>query len=74
EVVPDAQLFERAMARAHQFAQRAPLAVREVKSLMARPRPATAEVDALERLFDSADATEGINAFIDKRGATFRGE
>ena len=73
EVTGDDDLLDRANALAAKLALRAPLAIRELKALM-RDGGLTREREALTRLFASADGSEGIAAFIEKRQAEFRGE
>jgi enoyl-CoA hydratase len=74
------RLLDEAMELARTIAGNAPLAVRAAKRLvddgvqMPLDVGLTVEQAALSRLFDSADAQEGITAFVDKRDPAFRGE
>lgn len=79
EVVPDAELAARAKTRAARLAANAPAALREIKRLVraATDTPLDAgltdEQDALDRVYATPDAAEGIRAFIDKRTPHFTG-
>jgi enoyl-CoA hydratase/carnithine racemase len=79
EVVPDAELMPRARALAAEIAANAPLAVQASKRMM---RMALSEGfnDHVQRvylqllpLFRTDDFREGINSFVEKRPAKFRG-
>ena len=73
------QALERAVELGQQIAQMPPLAVsaiREAIRLGADVPLETAlslERRLFERLFDSADQKEGMNAFLEKRTASYRG-
>lgn len=79
QVVSGAQLREAAIEKAGQIATIGPLAARAMKRLLREgldlPLDAalTIEQEALARLFDSADAGEGVRAFMEKRRPTFTG-
>jgi enoyl-CoA hydratase len=79
-VVPAGQAVQAATEIANEIAQRGPLAVREVKRLIDLAAETdldaglAAEIDASERVFNSADMLEGMNAFIEKRQPSYRGE
>lgn len=79
EVVPDAELMPRARALAAEIAANAPLAVQASKRMM---RMALSEGfnDHVQRvylqllpLFRTEDFREGINSFVEKRPANFKG-
>jgi enoyl-CoA hydratase/carnithine racemase len=79
-VVPAGQAVAAAIEIANEIAQRGPLAVREVKRLIDIATDndldtgLAAEIDASERVFNSADMLEGMNAFIEKRPPSYKGE
>jgi enoyl-CoA hydratase/carnithine racemase len=76
-VVPDHELFDTALAWARKFASKAPLALREIKTASGKAdldEGIAAEQDAFLRVFTSADAREGIAAFLEKRTPRFKGE
>ncbi|MEA2291759.1 MAG: hypothetical protein QOF17_779 [Solirubrobacteraceae bacterium] len=76
-VVPDHELFDTAMAWARTFASKAPLALQEIKTASHQgdlDDGIAAEKDAFLRVFGSADAREGISAFLEKRSPKFKGE
>jgi enoyl-CoA hydratase/carnithine racemase len=79
-VVPAGQAVAAATEIANEIAQRGPLAVREVKRLIDLAADTdldaglAAEIDASERVFSSADMLEGMNAFIEKRQPSYKGE
>jgi enoyl-CoA hydratase/carnithine racemase len=79
-VVPAGQALATADEIAAEICQRGPLAVREVKRLIDASAELdldaglAAEIDASERVFNSADMLEGARAFLDKRPPTYRGE
>ncbi|MHB8491991.1 MAG: 3-hydroxyacyl-CoA dehydrogenase/enoyl-CoA hydratase family protein [Solirubrobacteraceae bacterium] len=75
DVVEDHELFDAALAWARRLAACAPLALAEVKRLssLGVKDGLSAEQSAFARVFASADAAEGIAAFLDKRGADFKG-
>jgi enoyl-CoA hydratase/carnithine racemase len=79
EVVPDGELMTRARTRAARLAANAPHAMREIKRLVrgAADQPLSAglsaEQDALDVVFATEDAREGIAAFVEKREPEFAG-
>ncbi|GGO94433.1 enoyl-CoA hydratase-related protein [Wenjunlia tyrosinilytica] len=78
-VHPADELYERALDRALDLADQAPIALRAAKRLMddgiEMPLPValTAEQQVLSGLFATDDAKEGIAAFVDKRAPRFTG-
>ena len=79
EVLPADELMPRARALADALAAQAPLALAEGKRVvddgleMALPAGLTFEQRVLGALYASADAREGIEAFVAKRDAVFTG-
>jgi enoyl-CoA hydratase/3-hydroxyacyl-CoA dehydrogenase len=77
-VVPDHELHDVAMAWARKLAGQAPLAVRAIKRTTAGDADLDegieAEKAAFAEVFASADAREGIGAFLGKRKAAWKGE
>ena len=79
KVVEPEELMRQALELARTLAERAPLAVRAAKRLIddgaeaALPTAWTLEQQVLSGLYATADAREGIQAFIDKRDPTFTG-
>jgi enoyl-CoA hydratase / 3-hydroxyacyl-CoA dehydrogenase len=76
-VVPDHELLDTALAWARRLAEKAPLAVREIKRVSAQgdlERGIEAEKGAFATVFGSEDAREGISAFLQKRPARFQGK
>jgi enoyl-CoA hydratase/carnithine racemase len=80
QVVPAADLESATYTMARAIAGNAPLALQGIKAtiqraLLLREQIAHADLDALvERTRRSADAREGIRAWLEKRQAVFRGE
>jgi enoyl-CoA hydratase/3-hydroxyacyl-CoA dehydrogenase len=77
QVVPDHELFDAALALARKMAQQAPLSIEKIKRVSHRgelTEGLAAEAAAFGEAFGSADAKEGIGAFLDKRQPRFRGE
>lgn len=78
-VVPSAELMNAAHALADRILQRAPLAFSMAKQLVndglqaSLPTAITQEMGMTATLYDSADAKEGIAAFIEKRPPRFTG-
>ena len=75
-VVPDAELLSTAIALAETVAAQAPLAIEQIKRVSANvdlDAGLAEEEAAFARVFASADAREGIAAFLEKRPATFQG-
>jgi enoyl-CoA hydratase len=78
-VVPDDELMPAAHALADRILKRAPLAVAMAKQLVndglqaSLPAAITQEMGMTATLYDSADAKEGIAAFIEKRHPVFTG-
>ncbi len=75
-VVADHELLDTALAWARRLAEQAPLAVQAIKDASAKgdiDEGIEAEKDAFGRVFASADATEGISAFLGKRKANWTG-
>ncbi len=75
-VVADHELLDTALAWARRLASAAPVAVAEIKRL-AVPAELEAGIEAEKaafgRVFASADASEGVRAFLEKRSPEFRG-
>lgn len=80
EVVPDAQVLERAIALAQAISALPPLAATKIKELVLAGADLPLESAlALERnafwlMFDTADQKEGMSAFIEKRTPIFTGK
>ncbi len=75
-VVPDHELLDTALAWARKLAGQAPLAVSEIKRVSAAAdldEGIAAEKDAFVTAFTSADAREGIAAFLGKRAPHWKG-
>ncbi len=75
-VVPDHELFDSALAWARKLARQAPLAIEQIKRVSAAgdlDAGIEAEKGGFATVFASADAQEGISAFLQKRSPTFRG-
>jgi len=83
KVVPADKLMETAMAWATQLAETAPLALQSIKEVLraiegdtiqnAFQTMRTADLPAYRKLLASADAEEGVSAFVEKRDAKFEG-
>jgi enoyl-CoA hydratase/carnithine racemase len=79
-LVPDAEVLETAMKLAAGIARLPPLAVRAVKEAVVTGADASLgaamalERKAFQLLFATADRTEGMAAFLEKRRPDFRGE
>ena len=75
-VVEDHELLDTALAWAHKLAGQAPLAMEQIKRVSAAgdlDEGIEAEKKAFAAVFTSADAKEGIAAFLGKRQAHFKG-
>ena len=75
-VVPDEELLEAALELAETLAAQAPLAVAAIKQVSAHAdldAGIAAEQAAFADVFASADAREGIAAFLEKRSPAFQG-
>jgi enoyl-CoA hydratase/carnithine racemase len=79
EVVPDSEVFSRALALAQAIAALPPIAARKIKEVVLQGADLPLEAGlALERqafqlMFDTADQKEGMAAFIQKRPPRFEG-
>jgi enoyl-CoA hydratase/3-hydroxyacyl-CoA dehydrogenase len=75
--VPDHELFDTALSWARKLAGQAPIAVREIKDKSAKgdlDEGIQAEKEGFATAFFSADAKEGISAFLGKRTPHWKGE
>ncbi len=75
-VVPDHELLDTALAWARKLAGQAPLAVEQIKRVSAAgdlEDGIEAEKQGFAAAFGSADAREGISAFLEKRTPRFEG-
>jgi enoyl-CoA hydratase/carnithine racemase len=74
-VVPDHELFDTALSWAQALAERAPVAVREIKRVVEDGLDAGLELerDRFSAALASDDAAEGIAAFVEKRRPRFAG-
>jgi enoyl-CoA hydratase/3-hydroxyacyl-CoA dehydrogenase len=76
-VVPDHELLDTALGWARKLAEQPPLAVEQIKSVSHKgdlDEGIAAEKQGFASVFVSADAREGIAAFIQKRTAKFQGK
>jgi enoyl-CoA hydratase / 3-hydroxyacyl-CoA dehydrogenase len=76
EVVDDHELLDTALLWARGLAERAPIAMQQIKSVSGigdLDAGVEAEKQAFATAFGSADAREGISAFLGKRRARFSG-
>ncbi len=76
-VVEDHELLDTALAWARKLAQAAPLALEQIKSISGAgdlDAGIEAEKRAFAEIFQSADAKEGIAAFLGKRAPGFQGK
>jgi enoyl-CoA hydratase/3-hydroxyacyl-CoA dehydrogenase len=76
QVVPDHELFDTALAWAQKLAEKAPIAIEQIKSVSAMGELGEgleAEAQGFAKAFGSEDAKEGISAFLGKRQARFQG-
>jgi len=79
DVVPDAELMDRAMALAHSVSRGAPLATGEVKRLLYQGlvRDPLEHVhdtsQTLQRMFQTEDFKEGVRAFLEHRDPNWKG-
>jgi enoyl-CoA hydratase/3-hydroxyacyl-CoA dehydrogenase len=76
-VLPDHELFDNAIAFARRLSEAAPLAVEQIKQVSNKAdldEGIEAEKEAFATAFQTADAREGISAFLERRTATFKGE
>ncbi|MGH2906207.1 MAG: enoyl-CoA hydratase-related protein [Solirubrobacterales bacterium] len=77
EVFPDHELFDAAIKLAEQLAARPPLAIGHIKRLLddeSLDAGIAAEREAFVAAMDSADAKEGVAAFLQKRAPRFTGQ
>jgi len=78
QVVPDHELFDMALAWARKLGGQAPLAVGAIKRTTAGDADLdegiAAEKRAFAEVFQTADAREGIGAFLTKRQPAWKGE
>jgi len=75
-VVPNEELLGSALELAEKLAQQAPLAVAAIKRVSERGEldaGIAAEQEAFAEVFATADAREGIGAFLEKRAPSFQG-
>jgi enoyl-CoA hydratase/3-hydroxyacyl-CoA dehydrogenase len=75
-VVADHELLDTALSWARRLAAQPPLAIEQIKRVSAGPELEAgieAEKGAFARVFASADASEGIAAFLERRPARFGG-
>ncbi len=77
QVVPDHELLDAALAWARKLGGQAPLALQQIKQVSAQgdlDEGIAAEKEAFAKVFASADAREGIGAFLGKRKPEWQGK
>ncbi len=77
QVVPDHELFDTALSWARKLAEKAPIAIEQIKTVSATGELGEgleAEAQGFAKAFGSEDAKEGISAFLGKRQAKFQGK
>jgi enoyl-CoA hydratase / 3-hydroxyacyl-CoA dehydrogenase len=77
EVVSDHELFDTALSWARKLADQAPIAIEQIKTVSANgdlDAGLQAEAQGFAKAFQTADAKEGIGAFLGKRKPQFKGE
>jgi enoyl-CoA hydratase/carnithine racemase len=80
KVVPDNELMAHAKNLARKLAMQAPRALAAIKAVLwdglgaSLPEGLRLETEAFVKVFQSRDAREGINAFLEKRKPQFTGE
>ncbi len=80
EIAPEGQALARALELARLIRRMPPLAVRAIKQAVRKGQDtsltegAALERQAFERLFDSADQREGMQAFLEKRRPVYTGK
>jgi enoyl-CoA hydratase / 3-hydroxyacyl-CoA dehydrogenase len=77
QVVPDHELLDTALMWARKLSQQAPLAIEQIKQVSAQPeldKGLEGEGEGFAKVFGSADAKEGIGAFLGKRQPKFQGK
>ena len=77
EVVPDHELFDTALSWARKLADQAPIAIEQIKKVSAHgdlDQGLQNEAQGFAAAFQTADAKEGIGAFLGKRKPQFKGE
>jgi len=79
EVVPDAEVLQRALDMAEGIARMPPLAAMQIKEVLVAGMDASLETalmlerKAFQLLFSTADQKEGVRAFLEKRRPEYRG-
>ena len=79
DVVPDAEVLDRALSLAAKIATMPPLAVMQIKEVLLAGQDASLETalmlerKAFQLLFDSCDQKEGMKAFAEKRKPLYEG-
>jgi len=77
QVVPDHELFDTSISWARKLAEKAPIAVEQIKQVSHQgdlDEGLRTEAEGFGTAFGSEDAKEGISAFLGKRQAKFQGK